>query len=160
MERATGVDASVDEDRRKLLLGLAALAASAASGPLGAQPAPLADPTGFASLSRGLTGYAYADAATASAMVDALTQAVGADALRRIATLAAVTPPAQLNAELRAAGLSAPAETVVVALYTGQVGAQVITYDNALVWQALGWTKPNAWCGGTTGYWSDKPTGT
>lgn len=160
MDRAPAVDAGVDEDRRRLLLGLAALAASGVAAPLGAQPAPLADPTSFANLSKGLAGYAYADAATASALLDALTQAVGADALRRIATLAAVTPPAQLNAELRTAGLSTQAETVVVALYTGQVGARVISYDNALVWQALGWTKPNAWCGGTTGYWTDKPAGT
>ena len=95
MDRTPGVDASVDEDRRRLLLGLAALAASGIAGPLAAQPAPLADPTSFANLSRGIAGYAFADAATASAMLDALTQAVGAEALRRIATLAAVTPPHQ-----------------------------------------------------------------
>ena len=50
MDRAN-VDAGVDEDRRRLLLGLAALAASAA-GPLGAQPAPLADPTSVANLAK------------------------------------------------------------------------------------------------------------
>ena len=166
MDEAPSVDAGVDEDRRRLLLGLAALAASGAVGPLAAQatPAPLADPTSFADLSRSLAGYAYADAATASAMLDALTQAVGADALRRIATLAAVTPPAQLGAELRTAGLATQAETLVTALCTGQVdtpaGPRVISYDNALIWQALAWTKPNAWCGGVTGYWTDKPGGT
>ena len=164
MDDPSRKDESVDVDRRRLLVGLAALAASGAVGPLAAQSTPaLADPAAFASFARSMTGYAFADAPTASAMIDALNQAVGADALGRIATLAIGTPPAQLGAALRAAGLSAQAETIVVALYTGQVdtpaGTRVISYDNALVWQALRWTKPNAWCGGETGYWSTKPAG-
>jgi hypothetical protein len=162
MDPAARTDERIDDERRRVLLGLAALAASGAVGPLAAQapPAPLADPQGFAALTRTMAGHAFADSATATAMLDALTQAVGADTLRRIATLATVTPPAQLGAELATAGLATQAETVVAALYTGQVGTRVISYDGALVWQALGWTKPNASCGGTTGYWADKPAAT
>jgi hypothetical protein len=156
----------IDDDRRRLLLGLAALAAGAAVPPLAAQsvPAPLFEPTSFANLTRLLAGYAFGDAAAATATLDALTEAVGADALRRIATLATVIPPAQLDDELRTAGLAFDARTVVTALYTGtidtQAGPRVLTYDHALVWQALGWTKPNAYCGGETNYWSAKPAGT
>lgn len=156
-DRDAGPDGSVDEDRRRLLAGLAALAASALAGPLRAQ-APGVD---LASLSKPLTGYTFADAATASAMLDALTEAVGENALRRIASIAAATPADRLAGELSAGGLAAQAEIVVAALFTGQVdtpkGTRVISYDNALVWQALAWTKPNAWCGGETGYWSAKP---
>lgn len=157
MDRTLAAAVGVDEDRRRLLSGLAALAASALAGPLGAQPAAI----DLAALSRSLTGYAIGDAPAASAMLDALTQAVGASALSRIATLASTTPPAELAAALRGAGLSSQAETVVAALFTGQVdtpdGPRVIGYDSALIWQALGWTKPNAWCGGQTDYWSAKP---
>lgn len=157
MERAPEDVADVDVDRRHLLAGLAALAASAIAGPLRAQ-APAQD---FAALTRSLTGFAFADAATASAMLDALSDAVGANTLRRIASIAAASPPDRLAGDLAAAGLAAQAEIVVAALFTGQVdtpkGPRVIGYDTALVWQALAWTKPNAWCGGETGYWSAKP---
>lgn len=156
METGTRVDV-VDEDRRSLLSGLAALAACAAAGPLRAQ-APGVD---FAALTKALAGSAFADASAASAMLDALGAAVGESALRRIAGIAASSPSERLALDLATAGLSAPAEIVVAALFTGQVdtpkGPRVIGYDSALVWQALGWTKPNAWCGGDTNYWSSKP---
>lgn len=157
MDRAPEGVAGVDADRRRLLAGLAALAASVAAGPLQGQ-SPGAD---FASLTKTLTGSTFADASTASAMLDALTAAVGENALRRIASIAAATPPDRLAGDLATAGLAAQAEAVVAALFTGQVdtpqGPRVIGYDSALVWQALGWTKPNAWCGGETDYWSTKP---
>jgi hypothetical protein len=153
--------ASTDEDRRRIVAGLAALLASSAAGPLGAQPAPLADPASFANLTRTITGFAFADAATANATIDALTAAVGADNLRRIGTLAAVTPPAQLATELRVAGLERAARTVVDALWTGTIdspqGSRVISYEHALIWQALPWTKPNTACGGEVNYWSTAP---
>ena len=157
MGREPGVDAVVDEDRRRLLAGLAALAASALAGPRRAQ----ASGVDAAALAKSLTGFTFGDASTASAMLDALSEAVGESTLRRIASIAAATPADRLADELSAGGLAAQAEVVVAALFTGQVdtpkGPRVISYDNALVWQALAWTKPNAWCGGETGYWSAKP---
>lgn len=156
MERAPAND-PIDEDRRRLLTGLAALAACATAGPLRAQ----ASGVDFTALTRTLAASTFADASTASAMLDALNGAVGADTLRRIASVAASSAPGQLASNLASAGLSTAAEVVVAALFTGQVdtpkGPRVISYDNALVWQALPWTKPNAWCGGDTDYWSAKP---
>ena len=142
-----------------MLQGLAALAGSgwmpaalAQGGPSGAQ---------LASLSTALTGAAYADPAIASAMLRALTQAVGADTLARLTRLAAATPAAQLGDAIAAAKLGAAAETVVAALFSGIVdtprGPRVISYDQALVWQAVAWTKPNAFCGGQTNYWASAP---
>lgn len=161
MEQTEFRDAGVNEDRRRIVAGLAALAASSFGGPLGAQPAPLADPASFANLTRTITSFAFADAATATTTLDALTAAVGADTLRRIGTLAAVTPPAQLANELRVAGLERAARTVVDALWTGTVdtpqGSRVISYEHALIWQALPWTKPNTACGGETNYWATPP---
>lgn len=160
MEHNGRPDGLIDEDRRRLVVGLAALAASAVAGPLRAQ-VPAQD---FAALARALTGFVFGDATTASTMLDALTLSVGGDALGRISALASTTPAANLAGALEAAGLATQAEVVVVALLTGQVdtpaGPRVISYDNALVWQALAWTKPNAWCGGDTDYWSTRPAGT
>lgn len=34
---------------------------------------------------------------------------------------------------------------------------EVITYTDALMWQAMDYTKPMAYCGGPMGYWADPP---
>jgi len=87
---------------------------------------------------------------------------VGASDLAQIANLAAVIAPAQLADELKIAGLDGAAMKVMTALLTGMIdtpqGRMVITYDHALAWQAVPWTKPNAWCGGDTDYWATAPT--
>ena len=148
--------------RRELLKGLAALAAS------GLVPQALAQgtlpPTQFSALSNAVSGYAYSDRRVAAAMQSALAAAVGAANLARLAQLASSTPAARLSAALKAANLEATAETVIAALYSGTVstprGPRVISYDQALVWQALGWTKPNAFCGGETNYWASAPAQT
>ena len=70
---------------------------------------------------------------------------------------------AEVDAALKAAGIETAAEVVVTALYTGTVagptGTIVVSYDQALVWQACGWTKPNGFCGGQTNYWANAPAG-
>ncbi|MBE7734238.1 sugar dehydrogenase complex small subunit [Devosia faecipullorum] len=47
--------------------------------------------------------------------------------------------------------------------YTGVAetkgGDEVVTYTEALMWEALDFTKPMGWCGGETGYWTDAPEG-
>lgn len=150
-----------DPPRRELLKGLAALLAWGCAPAALAQgaAAPLA-PARFAALSTTLTGYAY-DAALATRMLSALTAAVGADALAKVATLAAVTAPAQLQAELTVAGVDRAAATIVAALMAGVVetpkGAVVLAYNDALAWRAVPWTKPNAVCGGQVDYWAGAP---
>lgn len=147
--------------RRALLKGLAALSASGWMPAGLGQGAAALDATRFAALSATLTGFAYKDPALASAMLKALTGAVGADALAKIATLAAVTAPGSLGDELRIAGVDKQAQAVLVALHSGVVttpaGPVVLTYEHALAWQAVPWTKPNADCGGMTNYWAKAP---
>lgn len=148
--------------RRELLKGVAALATGGWLPDALAQAggATLSGPQ-FAALSKSVTGYAFDDRRVTDVMLRALRQAVGAAKLARLAKLAAVTPASDLGSALAAANLAPTAETVVVALYTGVVdtprGPQVISYDQALVWQALTWTKPNAYCGGATNYWASPP---
>src|SRR5439155_26388781 len=104
----------------------------------------------------------FDDPGVAHAMLRALNASVGSAKLKQLAALAASTRPDQLDAALKAAGLERTAEILVAALYTGAVdgpkGTIVVSYDQALVWQACGWTKPNAFCGGQTNYWADAPT--
>jgi fructose 5-dehydrogenase small subunit len=150
--------------RRQLLQGLAALAASGWLPKSLAQNAQAAlTQSQFAALCNAYTGYAFTDPKVANAMLRALTSAVGATDLSRVARLAASTPATQLDVALAVAGLQHAAERVVVALYSGTVdtpkGTIVISYDQALVWQACGWTKPNAFCGGVTNYWASAPAG-
>ena len=139
-----------------MLQGLAALAAS------GLAPAGIAQSGAqLAALSKSLTGFVHDDPAVASAMLAAMTAAFGAQPLQRIATIASSTPPADLASALRAAGLGAIAQQVIVALYSGTVttkqGPVVFAYTEALGWWAVPWTKPNAVCGGPTDYWASAP---
>ncbi len=149
-----------DTGRRRLLHGLAALA--------GASLAPFASAQSLAisraqagAMQRALLGFAYRDAALTDALLRALEAAVGAESLAQVAQLAASTPDAQLDDALRKAGLAKAAVTILVALASGIVetpqGTVVITYGDALAWQMVPWTKPNAYCGGLTDYWSTAP---
>ena len=145
--------------RRELLRGLAALIA-ASTAPTAIAQSAIPQPQ-FATLSQTFTGFAYQDRALAAAILRALSSAIGAQTLTRIATIAIKTPAAELDAALASAGLQVPAQKIVVALYSGVVetakGAIVLTYNEALAWQAVPWTKPNALCGGMTDYWASAP---
>lgn len=61
------------------------------------------------------------------------------------------------------AGQDGPlANAIVAAWYTGVydsgTGKQAVaTYTDALLWNALSFTKPLGWCGGSTGYWARAP---
>jgi hypothetical protein len=52
---------------------------------------------------------------------------------------------------------------IITAWYSGvhqtADGEEVVTYTDALMWEALDFTKPMGWCGGETGYWADAPEG-
>lgn len=56
---------------------------------------------------------------------------------------------------------SSVANAIVAAWYSGvyDTGKRqaVMTYDQALLWNALTFTKPMGQCGGDTGYWSNPP---
>ena len=53
------------------------------------------------------------------------------------------------------------AADIVAAWYSGnyQTGAGLASFGlaNALLWDALNFTKPSGFCGGLTGYWGDAP---
>lgn len=92
-----------------------------------------------------------------------------------IRVAAAAKDDVALKEALDAAGLRQEAEALAFAWYTGMVDAkraagktwsdelekkkklEVVTYDDALTWQACTFTKPPVSCGGDFGYWENQP---
>ena len=139
--------------RRDFLLSLvAAIAASGAAGfPARLYAASSISVEQFAALSKTLTQAASLDPDVARTLLGAFI-ATGHEA--DLAAL--IADPAS------AAGKNAPtARAIVGAWYSGVCnaanGQQVATFDQALMWNAMTYTKPFGVCGGDTGYWSEPP---
>lgn len=134
--------------RRELLLAGAATVCVAAV-PAGSAVAGEAVTTAqFLALSRSLTGAAGLDGDVAAALLR------GFLARGQGAALAALAAGGE-TAENRAL-----ADEVVAAWYSGVApDGTVATFDQALLWQALAFSKPFGSCGGATGYWAEPPQG-
>lgn len=69
----------------------------------------------------------------------------------------------QLKALIDGAAEPALEQRILTQWYSGLQqtanGEAVVTYTDALIWDALDYTKPMGWCGGETGYWADAPEG-
>jgi hypothetical protein len=151
-------------DRRTLLQtlsGLAAWSLASRAAPALAQAGSTPAPVAFGRLSAALTGYPDPDPATADKVWRAFATPARRNALDALAALVAQTPPAELDAALRAQKLDLIANQLVAAWYSGVVttdhGPQLVLYTDALVWKAMTYSKPMGVCGGATGYWANPP---
>jgi fructose 5-dehydrogenase small subunit len=152
-------------DRRRLLLAVSLLAAalglpgSAASRAEGAANAGGIGMDSFRDLSVALTGFAPRDASLAESFRDAF--AAEAADLARLHEIVRHQPPGAWDAAIAAAGLAPLAEALVTAWYTGMVGEgadrRVVSYLDAFVWYAVGYTKPPSQCDWGFGAWADPP---
>ena len=129
-------------NRRAFLAALSATAVASAAGCAAVPPRPATADGGldrFMTLSRRLTGVEDLDPELARLYLAAL-EAAGAWPGRDEA---------------------AAAEAVVLAWYTGGVGAgreaTIVTYPGALAWSTLTFTKAPSVCGGGPGSWAVKP---
>lgn len=167
----------MDVDRRALLRALGALpamgavpawaaagGAAAASAAAAAGAAPAAAGTTiaqFAALSAALTGYPAGDPTVAAKMLKAFATPARRRSLQALAKLVAATPPAELDAALKASKLDGIANDLVGAWFSGIVthpqGQQLVLYTDAYVWTAMTFSKPMGVCGGPTNYWSQPP---
>jgi hypothetical protein len=136
--------------RRDLLAGVAA--AIAVAGAAGFPRTLYADtavsPEQFLALSQRLTGVSGLDAAVAKTLLG------GFLATGNGAALAALVAAARPEGPL--------ADAIVGAWYSGVYdsggGRQTVaTFTDALLWNALSFTKPPSQCGGETGYWARPP---
>jgi hypothetical protein len=131
---------------------LSALAAAiATAGPAGFAVADSSlDVDGFLALSSTLTGTAASslDRDVATTLLGAFIATGNGDALKRL-----MANPAS-DREL--------GDAIVAAWYSGVYstgkGEAVATFNDALVWQALTFTKAPGNCGGEAGYWSQPPS--
>jgi hypothetical protein len=116
----------------------------------------------FHDLTLALTGYAPRDPSMVDAFHDAFSQEL--TQLEQLYQLL-VSAPARDDwpKAIEDAGLSALAEQLIAAWYTGIVGdgeaARVITYIDAFVWYAVGYTKPPSTCDTDFGAWAVRPPG-
>jgi hypothetical protein len=141
-------------NRRTLLQALAACALSPNA------LAQASDAAWFAQLSSALTGYLQLDPDAVGKLVRAFATPARRASLRTLATLAATTPAAQLDAAITAHKLDKIADDLAAAWYSGMVDGKVILYTQALVWNAMTFSKPMGICGGVTGYWAEPWTPT
>ncbi len=110
---------------------------------------------------------AFADGFDIDAFLELSEELVGQDDLRKdIASemLAAFGETGQMDdmASLaQGADDDGLANSIVASWYTGyspnQDDENVLTYTDALIWQAMDYTKPMAYCGDGMGYWADPP---
>ena len=101
----------------------------------------------FLGLSQSLTGKTSLDEDIAAAMLDAFRSNGQADAVSAL-----------MNGES-----DADLENEIVAAWYSGVSPNpddltVLTYTDALMWDAMPYTKPMGYCGGATGYWAEPPT--
>lgn len=132
--------------RRALLCAVSALSVLAVSNaPMRAFAANM-DVDGFLALSQRVLDKSGLSQTVASGMLQAFT------ASGREAGLVALAE-GEADDELEAA--------IVSSWYTGlspdPSDLQVLTYTDALIWRAMDYTKPMAFCGGGVGYWADPP---
>lgn len=150
-------------DRRELLAAVSALAALLGLPAFAGQPAIAAeqaiDLDGFRDLTAALTGYSPRDAALPNLFLDAF--ASDAMELARLHAIVRQTPEEGWEAAIAAAGLEPLASALVQSWYTGTVGdgpeERVLTYLDAFVWYACGYTKPPSRCDTNFGAWADPP---
>jgi len=137
--------------RRSLVIGGVSVAALAAGFPLpaGAQETVTVDQ--FRALSARLTGAMVSDldASLAGKLLD------GFVSIGRGPALALLAADSRLST-------GPVADDIVAAWYSGTyatpAGPAVAGFTDALLWNALDFTKPPGECGGETGYWAAPPS--
>ena len=137
--------------RRRLVIGGASAAALAAGFPMpaGAQETVTVDQ--FRALSARLTAAAVSD--IDATMVGKLLD--GFVSMGRGPSLALLAADPGIST-------GTVADDIVAAWYSGTydtaAGPAVAGFTDALLWNALDFTKPPGFCGGETGYWADPPS--
>jgi hypothetical protein len=163
--RETGTTGAASLDRRQFLVAVSTLAAAlglpggGAAAQAGGTPDPAIGLDAFRDLSVALTGFAPPDVSLAESFRDAF--AAEAADLGRLHDIVRHQPPEAWDAAIAAAGLGPLAEALVTAWYTGMVGEganrRVVSYLDAFVWYAVGYTKPPSQCDWDFGAWADPP---
>lgn len=140
------VKTSATLTRRGLLSAVSAISVLSLAQVPGRAFAANLDVNAFLALSQKLVGQDDLDQDIADEMLTAFAAAGRVDAISGL---------------VEGDGDTAVASEIVAAWYTGESpdpdDLQVLTYTEALIWQAMDYTKPQAHCGGGVGYWGERP---
>ncbi len=153
--------------RRELLVVAGAIitalgAPGGAAAQAGTSPFIPISTSAFHDLTLALTGYAPRDPSMVDAFHDAFSHEL--TELQQLYDILVAEPDRDdWPKAIEDAGLSALAGQLMAAWYTGIVGegeaARVITYIDAFVWYAVGYTKPPSTCDTDFGAWATRPPG-
>jgi len=148
--------------RRELLVAISTLAAffglpGAARGQAAGTAA--IDLGDFRELTAMLTGLSPSDAALPELFLEAF--AADAADLGRLHVIVTEQPESGWDTAIAAAGLKPLSTALIQAWYTGNVAQgseeRVLTYLDAFVWHACGYTKPPTRCDTNFGAWAEPP---
>lgn len=146
-------------DRRALLGAAAMLLGLAGEAPGQGIAADPMSPEVFGDLLSALTGFSPRDVTLVEAFRDAFSGELAG--LKTLSEIVRNTPEDHWPQKIREAGLEPLAESLIGTAYTGISGdgsqARVITYLNAFVWYACGYTKPPSQCDWNFGAWAYPP---
>lgn len=149
-------------NRRELLTVAGALVSTLGLSNIGlAQTVAPISESAFRDLSVALTGFVPPDPGLSAAFRDSFSTELAN--LTKLYEIVRDSDPEDWTKEIASADLGDLAETLITAWYTGIVGEgkdqQVVTYLNALVWYAVGYTKPPSACDTDFGAWANRPNG-
>ena len=152
--------------RRDVLRYFAALVACGGLGKEWLRPAEAAAPSlsldDFLTMATGLCGIDASDPDDGKPFWEHFGANADLPSLIQLAAIVKANPGDTMDEAIAVARLDHLANTVVAAFYSGEIvgphGTQLVTYLDALVWQAVeSFTKPPGICGGSFGYWADPP---
>jgi hypothetical protein len=114
----------------------------------------------FRELTAVLTGISPSDAALPQLFLDAF--AADAKDLGRLHAIVTDRTEAEWDSAIDAAGLRPLSDALMQAWYTGSISEKseqrVLTYLDAFVWHACGYTKPPTQCDTNFGAWAEAPS--
>ncbi|MGE3364712.1 MAG: sugar dehydrogenase complex small subunit [Rhizobiaceae bacterium] len=145
--------------RRELLVAISTVAAFFGLPGAGLASAEAIDSGAFRELTGTLTGISPSDPTLPQLFLQAFAEDI--DKLAKLHAIVTQMPEAEWDSAIVSAGLKPLSESLIQAWYTGSItqGAdeRVLTYLDAFVWSACGYTKPPTRCDTNFGAWADPP---
>lgn len=138
-------------DRRTVLAGLAALAASPSAA--------FANPKNLWTVATQIiAGTRLADDTVLSLAIGAVESEFGASTVDKLLEAVLARDAANIDAPFPDPKVESAARRFVEIVFTGEVSTDsALAFHQALAWQVLPFTKPPSICGAGFGWWTDRP---
>jgi len=142
-------------DRRTVLAGLAAWAATSVAMP---GTASAASKNMWTTATQIIAGARVNDATFLQLAIDAIESEFGAATVEQLLDAVLARDAANIVEPFPDANVEAAARRFVEIVYTGETSADsAVGFHQALAWQVLKFTKPPSVCGNGFGWWTNRP---